>query len=107
MTKRTEKGMDTYRKVLGFREFLRRVERPKLTYLIKEKSVDIEELFVYMISLKVMGFFDKLKMVLLEFDELNEKIQLYLKLDAFIRRNLRKAIEKAKREKKMGSFMGR
>ncbi len=100
VTKRTRKGMEAYRKILGFREFLRRVEKPRLSYLIKEKSVDVEELFVYMISLRVMGFFDRLKIVLADFKELNDKIQVYLKLDAFIRRNLRKAIEKAQQEKR-------
>jgi len=100
VTKRTRKGMEAYRKVLGFREFLKRVERPRLAYLIKEKSVDVEELFVYMIALRALGFFDRLKVVLTDFKELNEKIQVYMKLDAFIRRNLRKAIEKAQREKR-------
>ncbi len=100
VTKRTHKGMESYRKVLGFREFLRRVEKPRLVWLIKQKNVDVEELFVYMISLKALGFMEKLKIAVADFKELNDRIQMYLKLDNFIRKHLAEAIREAERKKR-------
>ncbi len=101
VTKRTEKGMEAYRKVLGLREFLKRVEKPRLAWLIKQKNVDVEELFVYMVSLRVMGFLEKLKIVLLDFADLNERIKMYIHLDNFIKKNIKEAIREMERQKRM------
>ncbi len=101
VTKRTEKGMTAYKRVRGFREFLKRVEKPRLIWLIKQNSVDVEELFVYMVSLRVMGFLEKLKIVLLDFRDLNERIKVYIRLHNFIVKNIKEAIRKRQREKRL------
>jgi len=51
----TRFGKEIYAKVLGFREFMRRVEKPRLIWLLNEEKMDVFELLNYLYALNLLS----------------------------------------------------
>jgi hypothetical protein len=75
----TPLGREVYSKVLGFREFMRRVERPRLLWLVKEKKLEIFNLLNYLYALNLLNPLNWVLEMLKE-REANEEALLFTKL---------------------------
>lgn len=53
MPKKSAKGLEQYRRLRGFRQFIRRAEKPKLEYLMKEDPKYFDRTLAYAIALGV------------------------------------------------------
>jgi len=52
----TGKGLQTYRNLLGYKEYLKRTEVPKLKYMLKEHPKQIETSLAYAMLFKMMSY---------------------------------------------------
>lgn len=75
----TPLGREVYSKVLGFREFMRRVERPRLLWLVKEKKLEIFNLLNYLYALNLLNPLNWVLEILKE-REASEEALLFTKL---------------------------
>uniref|UniRef100_A0A7V3NVU1 DUF2207 domain-containing protein n=1 Tax=candidate division WOR-3 bacterium TaxID=2052148 RepID=A0A7V3NVU1_UNCW3 len=75
----TPLGREVYSKVLGFREFMRRVERPRLLWLVKEKKLEIFNLLNYLYALNLLNPLNWVLEMLKE-REASEEALLFTKL---------------------------
>ncbi|MGB9824591.1 MAG: DUF2207 family protein [Candidatus Hydrothermia bacterium] len=50
----TRYGKEVYARILGFREFMKRVEKPRLFWLIKEEKIGVFELLNYLYALNLL-----------------------------------------------------
>ena len=75
----TEFGVELERKARGFREFLKRVEYPRLKWLIMNSNMDVLELAINMYALNLLRKVDLLKMLLKE-GELKEEVKHFLEI---------------------------
>lgn len=76
---RTDFGTKLEREARGFREFLKRVEYPRLRWLIRNSKLDVLELAVNLYALNLLGKMDFLKMLLKD-EELKEEIKHFLEI---------------------------
>lgn len=75
----TPLGREVYSKVLGFREFMRRVERPRLLWLVKDKKLEIFNLLNYLYALNLLNPLNWVLEMLKE-REASEEALLFTKL---------------------------
>jgi len=72
-------GAELERKARGFREFLKRVEYPRLRWLVRNSKLDVLELAVNLYALNLLVKMDLLKMLLKE-EELKEEVKYFLEI---------------------------
>ncbi len=105
ITKRTKKGVEAYKNSLGYMEFVKRVEEPRLKYLIREEKANAHAFLIYALALGMIGKIRMLKIVLSGlYSEMPSGTKQLFALYEFIEREWRNSARKKHMKQTGGSI---